>query len=35
LRCGRCIDSEFQETFLLENLCRDCVKYEDSPPTEK
>jgi hypothetical protein len=29
LRCGRCIDSEFEfeETFFLGSICRDCVKY--------
>ncbi|NP_001345619.1 F-box protein SKIP14-like isoform X1 [Zea mays] len=29
LRCGRCIDSEFEfeETFFLGSICHDCVKY--------
>jgi len=39
MRCGRCVDNEFHETFLLENICRICQPicppHEDSPPSEK
>ncbi|OEL18844.1 F-box protein SKIP14 [Dichanthelium oligosanthes] len=35
MQCGRCIDNEYHETFLLDNICRICQPLEDSPPAEK
>lgn len=35
LRCGRCINSEYDETFTLDDICRICQKDEGSPPAEK
>ncbi|KAL6652494.1 hypothetical protein ACP70R_011419 [Stipagrostis hirtigluma subsp. patula] len=35
LRCGRCIDSEYEETFSLDHLCPSCSKNRDSPLAAK
>uniref|UniRef100_A0A0A9EZG8 Uncharacterized protein n=1 Tax=Arundo donax TaxID=35708 RepID=A0A0A9EZG8_ARUDO len=35
VRCGSCIECEYEETFGLENLCIICQKDKGSPPAEK
>ncbi|KAL6838835.1 hypothetical protein ACP4OV_031271 [Aristida adscensionis] len=35
LRCGRCIDSEYEETFSLDHLCPNCSKDQNLPLAEK
>uniref|UniRef100_A0A0A8Z3E3 F-box domain-containing protein n=1 Tax=Arundo donax TaxID=35708 RepID=A0A0A8Z3E3_ARUDO len=33
--CGSCINSEYEETFTLDNRCLICQKDQDAPPAEK
>ncbi|CAN6249135.1 unnamed protein product [Urochloa humidicola] len=34
-KCGRCVDNDFYETFLLEAICPFCQPPGDSPPAQK